>query len=193
MEDSLITVKEVSDYLKLKDQTVYLLARQKKIPSLKIGGSLRFKKSQIDAWLLAKPKKNSAKAGRSKVLIVDDEEEVQDFLASCMQAAGCEQVDTAATGEAALGLSVQQSYDLVTLDLRMPGASGMDVISVIRGMMPGAVIAIVSGYTEEVTKSAREYAGVVLSKPVRLETVHQLVALTRELTEKRDAIRRFGK
>ena len=128
-----------------------------------------------------------------KVLIVDDEGEVQDFLASCMQAAGCEQVDTAATGEAALGLSVQQSYDLVTLDLRMPGASGMDVISVIRGMMPGAVIAIVSGYTEEVTKSAREYADVVLSKPVRLETVHQLVALTRELTEKRDAIQRFGK
>jgi excisionase family DNA binding protein len=30
MEDSLITVKEVAEYLKLKEQTVYLLARQKK-------------------------------------------------------------------------------------------------------------------------------------------------------------------
>ncbi|PYV38194.1 MAG: hypothetical protein DMG06_26265 [Acidobacteria bacterium] len=34
MDDSLITVKEVADYLKLKEQTVYLLARQNKIPSL---------------------------------------------------------------------------------------------------------------------------------------------------------------
>ena len=33
MEESLITVKEVADYLKLKEQTVYLLARQNKIPS----------------------------------------------------------------------------------------------------------------------------------------------------------------
>jgi len=37
MEESLITVKEVADYLKLKEQTVYLLARQNKIPSLKVG------------------------------------------------------------------------------------------------------------------------------------------------------------
>ena len=127
------------------------------------------------------------------VLIVDDEEDVRDFLAGCMQTAGCEQIDTAATGEAALGLSVQQSYDLVTLDVKMPGASGMDVISVIRGMMSWAVIAIISGYTEEVTEQAREHADVVLSKPMRLETVHQLVALTRELTQKRDAIRKLGK
>ena len=57
MDDSLITVKEVADYLKLKEQTVYLLARQNKIPSLKVGGSLRFKKSQIDAWLAFRPKR----------------------------------------------------------------------------------------------------------------------------------------
>ena len=72
MNDSLITVKEVADYLKLKEQTVYLLARQNKIPSLKVGGSLRFKKSQIDAWLASSPKTSSPDPLRQKVLIVDD-------------------------------------------------------------------------------------------------------------------------
>ena len=79
MEDSLITVKEVADYLKLKEQTVYLLARQNKIPSLKVGGSLRFKKSQIDTWLATTPKTGTQET-RQRVLIVDDEEMVREAL-----------------------------------------------------------------------------------------------------------------
>ena len=51
MQTDIMTVKEVSDYLKLAEKTAYRLAAQGKIPAFKIGGSWRFRKSEIDAWI----------------------------------------------------------------------------------------------------------------------------------------------
>ena len=41
-------IKEVADYLNMKEQTVYRLVQQKKIPALKIGGQWKAKKEHID-------------------------------------------------------------------------------------------------------------------------------------------------
>lgn len=127
-----------------------------------------------------------------RVLIVDDDEDVRSFLVSCMQSAGCDDVDTAGTGEEALARAVQNRYDLVTLDIKMPGVSGLDILSVIRGMMPWSVIAIVSGYTEDTSDVALESTDVVLSKPVRVEIMQELVRIAGELKEKRASIRALG-
>ncbi len=124
-----------------------------------------------------------------KVLIVDDDADVQEFLVSCIETMGCEQIDTAESGEEALARAVQTRYDLVTLDLKMPGVSGLDILSVIRGMMPWSVIAIISGYTEDLPEMAMDYTDVVLSKPVRMSTLQELVQITRDLVEKRASIR----
>lgn len=48
---NILTVKEVADILKVKISTVYAWAEQRKIPSYKINGSLRFHKEDIDKWL----------------------------------------------------------------------------------------------------------------------------------------------
>ena len=127
-----------------------------------------------------------------RVLIVDDDPAVRSFLVSCMEAMDCDRVDTAESGEEALARAVQGRYDLVTLDLKMPGVSGLDILSVIRGMMPWSVIAIVSGYTEEIPDAAMDNTDVVISKPVRVSTLQQLVHLTKELVEKREVIRKLG-
>ncbi len=119
MEDSLITVKEVADYLKLKEQTVYLLARQNKIPSLKVGGSLRFKKSQIDAWLATTPK-TGAHETRQRVLIVDDEEMVREALKRMVEAHDIQTV-AVSSGAQALKAAQEESFRMVFLDLSMPG------------------------------------------------------------------------
>ena len=52
--DPIMTVQEVSEYLKLADSTVYKLAREGKLPGQKIGGTWRFSRDRIDEWL-AKP------------------------------------------------------------------------------------------------------------------------------------------
>lgn len=60
MQTDIMTIKEVSEYLKLAEKTAYRLAAQGHIPGFKIGGSWRFRKSEIDAWIdkQAKMEKN---------------------------------------------------------------------------------------------------------------------------------------
>ena len=48
---ALWSVKQLSDYLSIKSNTLYAWASQGRIPSIKIHGLLRFKKEEIDEWL----------------------------------------------------------------------------------------------------------------------------------------------
>ncbi len=52
MTDSeIMTLEEVAAYLKLKPQTIYAWAQEKKIPAAKLGKEWRFKRSIIDRWI----------------------------------------------------------------------------------------------------------------------------------------------
>lgn len=46
-----LTIKELSAYLKIPKSTLYKLVREGKIPSQKIGRHWRFRKRAIDRWL----------------------------------------------------------------------------------------------------------------------------------------------
>jgi excisionase family DNA binding protein len=52
MEEGLITIQQVADYLKVDRFTIYRLVTQKRIPAFKVGGQWRFKASMIDSWLM---------------------------------------------------------------------------------------------------------------------------------------------
>ncbi|TPW17379.1 MAG: PTS system, nitrogen regulatory IIA component [bacterium] len=47
----ILTLEEVADYLRLKPQTIYKWAQEKRIPAAKLGKEWRFRKSLIDRWL----------------------------------------------------------------------------------------------------------------------------------------------
>ena len=51
-----MTVPEVSAYLKIHSSTVYRLLRRQQIPAFRIGGDWRFNVDAIDAWCLKKEK-----------------------------------------------------------------------------------------------------------------------------------------
>jgi excisionase family DNA binding protein len=48
--DKIMTLEEVAEYLRVKPQTIYTWAQEKKIPAAKLGKEWRFKKSMIDKW-----------------------------------------------------------------------------------------------------------------------------------------------
>jgi excisionase family DNA binding protein len=50
-DDKIMTLEEVANYLRLKPQTIYTWAQEKKIPAAKLGKEWRFKKSVVDKWL----------------------------------------------------------------------------------------------------------------------------------------------
>jgi excisionase family DNA binding protein len=52
MQENLLRIDQVAEYLKVDKFTVYRLVSQKKIPAFKVGNQWRFKKKMIDAWLL---------------------------------------------------------------------------------------------------------------------------------------------
>jgi excisionase family DNA binding protein len=47
----IFTIKEVSDYLKVTERTIYRLAAGRQLPAFKVGGSWRFSRSEIDLWI----------------------------------------------------------------------------------------------------------------------------------------------
>ena len=50
-DNSIMTIGEVADYLKVTERTIYRLAAAKQIPAFKVGGSWRFSKADIDEWI----------------------------------------------------------------------------------------------------------------------------------------------
>ena len=48
MNNGILGIKEVADYLNIKEQTVYRLVQQRKIPALKIGGQWKIKEEHLD-------------------------------------------------------------------------------------------------------------------------------------------------
>ncbi len=51
MSDEILTLKEVAEYLKLTEKTAYRLAAEGKLPGFKVGGSWRFKRTDLDTWI----------------------------------------------------------------------------------------------------------------------------------------------
>lgn len=51
MKSDIMTIREISSYLKLAEKTTYRLVAEGEIPGFKVGGSWRFRKSDIDKWI----------------------------------------------------------------------------------------------------------------------------------------------
>lgn len=51
IENEILTLEEVAAYLRLKPQTIYKWAQEKRIPAAKLGKEWRFRRSVIDRWV----------------------------------------------------------------------------------------------------------------------------------------------
>ena len=56
----LTTIKQVAEYLKVTERTIYRLAAAKKIPAFKVGGTWRFSKAEITEWIQQQSKGGKA-------------------------------------------------------------------------------------------------------------------------------------
>jgi CheY-like chemotaxis protein len=128
-----------------------------------------------------------------RLLIVDDEENIVAFFSALARNQGQADIDTAGSGEEALTRVLRKAYDLITLDIHMPGASGLEVIAMLRNMNPHAIIALVSGYMpEDISSEVANCADVMLPKPVSVSTFNQLLASATQISQIMDQIRLLG-
>ena len=66
-----------------------------------------------------------------RILIIDDEASIRESLETLLSLEGYI-IDTAPDGEAGLQIIGERSYDLVLLDLALPGLNGIEVVGLIR-------------------------------------------------------------
>ena len=62
--DPVLTIEELSAYLKISRSTLYKLVSEGKIPSQKVGRHWRFRRAAIDRWLEETKAKNTVRGGR---------------------------------------------------------------------------------------------------------------------------------
>jgi DNA-binding NtrC family response regulator len=78
------------------------------------------------------------------ILIVDDEDEIRSVLRRVLEREG-HTIAEAMSGELALEALAQRAFDVVLLDIRMPGMSGLDALVQIRERSPETAVIMVSG------------------------------------------------
>ncbi|WP_374697605.1 helix-turn-helix domain-containing protein [Alcaligenes nematophilus] len=53
MSDPILTIKDVADYLRVNERTIYRLAASSELPGFKVGNSWRFKQSELEQYIAA--------------------------------------------------------------------------------------------------------------------------------------------
>jgi len=119
----------------------------------------------------------TVKQKETRVLIVDDEKNLRKTLTGILQDEGY-RVTTAATGEEAVELCGKERYDVVLMDVRMPGIDGVEAFRRIRRHQEGVRVIMMSAYSMDELKHAALDEGAVafLPKPLDVDKVTKLVA-----------------
>jgi DNA-binding response OmpR family regulator len=117
------------------------------------------------------------------VLIVDDEEKVRHYLSRLLEKRGF-QVSVAAHGQAALDLLEEVDFDIVLLDVLMPGMDGICVLKEIKKRRPLTEVIILTGNASVNTGIEGLQFGAIdyMLKPINLEN---LLACMHEAIEQR--------
>ena len=112
------------------------------------------------------------------ILIVDDEFAVRESLKMIFKP--MYHVYTAANGEEALRCIQREEIDLVTLDLKMPGLSGMEVLRQIKENHPFIAAIIITAYgSGENAMEATRYGAEFITKPFNVADI--LISLNKAL------------
>ncbi|HVS51283.1 MAG TPA: PAS domain S-box protein [Opitutaceae bacterium] len=110
--------------------------------------------------------------GTESLLIVDDEESLRNLLSASLARKGYHAI-TAASGLEAIELisDPAKQFDAVLLDLNMPGASGVDVLKIIRVCRPTLKVMVVSGHISPEARNEFEQLGqrFFAQKPYKLD------------------------
>lgn len=125
---------------------------------------------------------------KASILIVDDEEVVRRSHLRSLADTGCE-TGTAEDGQQAIRVMERHPYDVVLLDLRMPGLDGMEVLRTLKERWPDCEVVVITGYPtiESAKEAVRLGAHDYLAKPVGPDDV--IRATSAAMTQKRWALR----
>lgn len=107
---------------------------------------------------------------RVRILLIDDEPGIRNFVSRGLRREGFT-VDLAADGESGLRAALGPPYDLIILDLLLPGSNGIDLLRQVIRQNPAQPVIVLSALTDTSSKvrSFELGAGDYLAKPFSIE------------------------
>jgi len=92
-----------------------------------------------------------------KVLVVDDELPVRDLFDDLLKKEKCK-VKCIASGEEALDIIIKENFDVVLLDIKLSGISGVETLQKIKEKKPDTIVIMITGfgYDEDMITKTRE-------------------------------------
>ncbi len=120
---------------------------------------------------------------RPKILVVDDEKVIRGGCHEVLTQEGYE-VLLAASGDQGLKMIEKEHFDIILLDLMMPGLSGFDVLSHVKRLHPDTSIIVITGYAtiENSIEAMRNGAFDFIPKPFSPEQLRVVVSKALEHT-----------
>jgi DNA-binding NtrC family response regulator len=94
---------------------------------------------------IATPATQTQSANAQRILIIDDEAAIRESLETLLGLEGYA-IETAVNGEQGLERIEENSYDLVLLDLALPGKSGLEILPLIRERHPSLPVIMITAY-----------------------------------------------
>jgi len=121
---------------------------------------------------------------QANILVIDDEETMRDSCRQTLSRSG-NRVEVAEDGLSGLAMLEKESFDLVILDLKMPGLSGMEVLNKIKEGDPEAMVIVITGYAtvESAVEAMKIGAYDFIPKPF---TPDSLRVIVKRALEKRE-------
>ena len=137
--ESPMTVKELSEYLRLDRMTIYKMLKEGDIPASRIGRQWRFFRSDIDQWI------RSLRIGQQASVLVVDSDALARQMFEEELSIGSFDVVLAVNGDEALSLASQRRFDLVFLELR---TATLGAFRKLRKMDEALPVVLVVGYSD---------------------------------------------
>jgi CheY-like chemotaxis protein len=110
----------------------------------------------------------------TRVLVVDDEAGMRETLVDILQDAGYD-VEAAADGERALASAQGDEFDVVLMDIRMPGSDGVTVLQRMGPPPPRVIMMTAYAVEEQLRRAISAHAFAVVHKPFQVDYLLGLV------------------
>jgi DNA-binding NtrC family response regulator len=131
------------------------------------------------------PKEDAVASVSTKVLVVDDDPDLQEILGICLKHWGFE-VASAANGDEGARLAKSCHPDIVLSDVMMPGTSGVSLLRTLQAEDPNRPVILMTGYsTADLAAAAiKDGALDLLSKPLDYPKLKSILEATRNSLRK---------
>lgn len=112
-----------------------------------------------------------------RILIVDDDADVQETLRLILIEIGGTEVECLGDGESGFSRIRERNFDLIFIDIRLPGMDGLELLRLIKRHDPTVAVVMITGFpsVDDAIQTMKDGAADFITKPLRFQQIEHVV------------------